>query len=92
MILWRTFSFSQVETHSLLPGSNSTWYLLLSNGCNQSITFLGNSTQPWYVTINNSMHCVWPNAIIKHYEQASFLNMEVGVFHSHAYPFVLVKW
>ena len=25
--------------------------------------------------------------IIKHYEQASFLNMEVGVFHSHAYPF-----
>ena len=59
MILWRTFSFSQVETHSLLPGSNSTWYLLLSNGCNPSITFLGNSTPPWYVTINNSMHCVW---------------------------------
>jgi len=29
--------------------------------------------------------------IIKHYEQASFLNMEVGVFHSHAYPFVPVK-
>ncbi|MBP0587914.1 hypothetical protein, partial [Mycobacterium tuberculosis] len=28
--------------------------------------------------------------IIKHYEQASFLNMEVGVFHSHAYPFVHV--
>jgi len=59
MILWGTFSFSQVETYSLLPGSNSTWYLLLSNGCNPSITFLGNSTQPWYVTINNSMHCVW---------------------------------
>jgi len=29
--------------------------------------------------------------IIKHYEQASFLNMEVGVFHSHAYPFVPIK-
>jgi len=29
------------------------------NGCNPSITFLGNSTPPWYVTINNSMHCVW---------------------------------
>jgi len=59
MILWRTFIFSQVETNSLLPGSNSTWYLLLSNGCNPSITFLRNSTPPWYVTINNSMHCVW---------------------------------
>jgi len=59
MMLWRTFIFSQVETNSLLPGSNSTWYLLLSNGCNPSITFLGNSTPPWYVTINNSMHCVW---------------------------------
>jgi len=59
MILWRTFSFSQVETYSLLPGSNSTWYFLLSNGCNPSITFLGNSTPPWYVTINNSMHFVW---------------------------------
>ena len=59
MILWRTFIFSQVETNSLLPGSNSTWYLLLSNGCNTSITFLGNSTPPWYVTITNSMHCVW---------------------------------
>jgi len=59
MIWWRTFSFSQVETYSLLPGSNSTWYLLLSNGCNPSITFLGNSTPPWFVTINNSMHCVW---------------------------------
>jgi len=59
MILWRDFMFSQVETNSLLPGSNSTWYLLLSNGCNSSITFLGNSTPPWYVTLNNSMHCVW---------------------------------
>jgi len=59
MILWRTFSFSQVETNSLLPGSISTWYLLLSNGCNPSITFLGNSIPPWYATINNSMHCVW---------------------------------
>jgi len=59
MILWRTFIFSQVETNSLLPRSNSTWYLLLSNGCNLSITFLGNSTPSWYVTINNSMHCVW---------------------------------
>ena len=59
MILWRTFIFSQVETNSLIPGSNSTWYLLLSNGCNPSITFLGNSTPPWYVTINNYMHCVW---------------------------------
>jgi len=59
MILWRTFIFSQVETNSLLPGSNSTWYLLLSNVCNPSITFLGYSTSPWYVTINNSMHCVW---------------------------------
>jgi len=29
--------------------------------------------------------------IIKHYEQASFLKMEVGVFHSHAYPFVPIK-
>jgi len=29
---------------------------------------------------------------IKHYEQASFSNMEVGVLPSHAYPFVLVKW
>jgi len=29
--------------------------------------------------------------MIKHYEQASFLNMEVGVFPSHAYPFVPVK-
>jgi len=27
----------------------------------------------------------------KHYEQASFSNMEVGVFHSHAYPFVPIK-
>ena len=59
MIQWRTFSFSQVETYSLLPGSNSTWYYLVSNGWNPSITFLGNSTPPWYVTINNSMHCVW---------------------------------
>jgi len=59
MILWRTFILSQVENNSLLAGSNSTWYLLLSNGCNPSITFLGNSTPPWYVTINNSMHCVW---------------------------------
>ena len=59
MILWRTSSFSQVETYSLLPGSNSTWYLLLFNGCNPSITFLGNNTPPRYVTINNSMHCVW---------------------------------
>ena len=59
MILWRTFIFSQVETNSLLPGSNSTWYLLLSNGCNPSITFLSNSAAPWYVTINNSIHCVW---------------------------------
>jgi len=58
MILWRTFIFSQVEPISLLPGSNSTWYLLLSNGCNSSITFLGNSTPPRYVTINNSMHYV----------------------------------
>ena len=56
--LWRTFIFSQVENNSLLAGSNSTWYLLLSNGCNSSITFLGNSTPPWYVRINNSMHCV----------------------------------
>jgi len=30
--------------------------------------------------------------IIKHYEQASFSNMEVGVSRSHAYPFVPVKW
>jgi len=59
MILWRTFIFSQVETNSLPPGSNSTWYLFLSNGCNPSITLLGNSTPPWYVTLNNSMHCVW---------------------------------
>jgi len=59
MILWRTFIFSQVETNSLLPGSNSTWYFLHSNGCNGSITFLGSSTPPWYVTINNSMHYVW---------------------------------
>jgi len=59
MIWWRTFSFSQVKTYSLLPGSNSTWYLLLSNGYNPSITFLSNSTPPWYVRINNSMHCVW---------------------------------
>jgi len=59
MILWRTSIFQQIETNSLLPGSHSTWYLLLSNGCNPSITFLGNSTPPWYVTINNSMHCVW---------------------------------
>jgi len=59
MIFWRTFIFSQVETNSVLRGSNSTWYLLLSNGCNSSITFLGNSTPPWYVTINNSMHFVW---------------------------------
>jgi len=59
MILWRTFSFSLVETYSLLPGSNSTWYLLLSNVFNPSITFLGNISPPLYVTINNSMHCVW---------------------------------
>jgi len=59
MILWRNSIFSQVETNSLLLGSNSTWYLLLSNGCNPSITFFGNSTPPWYVAINNSMHCVW---------------------------------
>jgi len=59
MILWRNFIFSQVETNSLPLGSNSTWYLLLSNGCNWSITFLGNSTPPSYLTINNSMHCVW---------------------------------
>jgi len=59
MILWRTLIFLQVETNSLPPGSNSTWYLLLSNGCNPSITFLGNSTPPWNVTINNFMHCVW---------------------------------
>jgi len=29
--------------------------------------------------------------IIKDYEQASFLDIEVVVFHSHAYPFVPVK-
>ena len=55
----KDFIFSQVETNSFLPGSNSTWYLLLSNGCNLSITFLGNRTPPWYVTIKNWMHCVW---------------------------------
>jgi len=33
--------------------------LLLSSGCNPSITFLGNSTPPWYVTINNFVQCVW---------------------------------
>jgi len=59
MIWWRTFIFSQVETNSLLPRLNSTWYLLLSNDCNPSITFLGNSTPPWYLTLNNSMHCIW---------------------------------
>jgi len=59
MILWRTFIFSKVETKSLLTGSNSTLYFLLSHGCNPSIKFLGNSTPPWYVTINNSMHYVW---------------------------------
>jgi len=59
MILWRTFIFSQVQTNSLFPRSNSTWYLLLSNCCNPSITFLANSTPPWYVTINSCMHCVW---------------------------------
>jgi len=59
MILWRIFIFSQVETNYLPPGSNSTWYLLLSNGCNPSIKFLCNSTPPWYVTIYNSIHCVW---------------------------------
>ena len=64
MILGRTFIFSQVETNSLLPRSNSTWYLLLSSGCNPSITFLGNSTRPWYVTINNSMQCVWRICIL----------------------------
>jgi len=64
MILWRTFIFSQIETNSLLPGSNSTWYLLLSHGCNSSIRFLGNSTPPWYVTINNSTHCVWRVCIL----------------------------
>jgi len=64
MILGRTFIFLQVETNSLLPGLNSTWYLLLSNGCNPSITFLGNSTPPWYVTINNSTHCVWRICIL----------------------------
>jgi len=58
MILWSTFIFSQVETNSLLPGSNSTWYLLLSNGCNPSVTFLDNSTPHWYVIITNSMDCV----------------------------------
>ena len=51
--------FSQVETNSLPPGSNSTGYLLLSNGYNPSIKFFGNSTPPWYVTINNSMDFVW---------------------------------
>jgi len=30
--------------------------------------------------------------IIKHYEQASFSNMEVRVFHSHAYPLAPLKW
>jgi len=55
----KDFYFSQVETNSRLPGSNPTWYLLLYNGCNPSITFLGNSTPPWYVTINNSRHCLW---------------------------------
>jgi len=44
MILWRTIIFLQVETNSLLQGSNST--------------------SPWFVTINNSMHrvgqiCFW---------------------------------
>ena len=59
MILWRPFLFSQVESNSLHPGSNLTWYLLLSNGSNPSITFLGSSTPLWYVTINNSMHWDW---------------------------------
>ena len=58
MIFWTTFIFRQVETNSLPPGSNSTWNLLLSNGCNPPITFLCNSTPPWSVTINNSMHCI----------------------------------
>ena len=58
-MLWRSFPFSLVETNSLPPTSNSTWYLLLYNGCNPSITFLGKSNPPWYVTINNSMHYVW---------------------------------
>jgi len=64
MILWRTFIFSQVETNSILLRSNSTWYLLLSNGCNPSITFLCNSTPPWYVKINNSRHCIWRVCIL----------------------------
>jgi len=59
MILWRTFIFSQVESNSLLPGSHATWYLLFSNGSNPSITFLSNSSPPWYVTTKNSMHCAW---------------------------------
>ena len=55
----KDFYFFTSETTSLLPGSNSTCYLLPSNGCNSSITFLGNSTPPCYVTINHSIHCVW---------------------------------
>jgi len=57
------FIFPQLETHSLPPGSNSTWiysYLFLSSGCNLWSTSL--ATLPhlhWYVTINSSMRCVW---------------------------------
>jgi len=35
---------------------------------------------------------LWTKCIIKHCEQASSLNMEAGMFHSLAYPFVPVKW
>jgi len=55
----KDFYFFASWTNSLLRGSNWTWYLLLSDGCNPSILFLGNCTPPWYVTINNSTHCVW---------------------------------
>ena len=72
MILWRTFIFSQVETNSLPPGSNSTWYLLLSNGCNPSIKFLGNSTPPcvWRICFlsTDQMHnkALWTSFLFKH--------------------------
>jgi len=58
------FIFPQLETNSLPPESNSTWiysYLFLSSGCNPWSTSLANTTPhvPWYITINNYMHCVW---------------------------------
>ena len=80
------FIFLELETNSLPPGSNSTWiysYLFLSSGCNPWSTYLANTTPPRFVTINNSMRCVW---------QICFLSVDQTLNKSNVNKLPLQTW